>query len=85
MQSFSMVEFVRNIRDVTLAAARAPVALTQHRKPRYVLMSTADFERLSDRANDPRKVYLTEDMPAESVALFLAGLQPAETGVDRAD
>ena len=85
MQSFSMVEFVRNIRDVTLAATRAPVALTQHRKPRYILMSTADFERLSEHANDPRKVYLTEEMPAESVALFLEGLQPNEAGVDRAD
>ena len=83
MQSFSMVEFVRNIRDVTLAAARAPIALTQHRKPRYVLMSTADFERLSASAEATRKAYLTEEMTTESVTLFLEGLQP--TGPARAD
>ena len=85
MRSFSMVEFVRNIRDVTLAASKGPVTLTQHRKARYVLMSTSDFERLSAHAAATQKSYLTEDMPAESVALFLEGLQPADLGRDSAD
>ena len=85
MQSFSMVEFVRNIRDVTLAAAKAPVSLTQHRKARYVLMSKGDFDRLSARADDAHKSYRTEDMPPESVALFLGGLQPDSGEADRAD
>ena len=85
MQSFSMVQFVRNIRDVTLAASKAPVTLTQHRKGRYVLMSTADYERLSARALDSHKAYMTEDMPADSVGLFLDGLQSNGAGPDRAD
>lgn len=85
MQTFSMVEFVRNIRDVTLAASRAPVTLTQHRKARYVLMSKADFERLSAQVEDFRKSYRTEDMPTESLALFLDGLQPDGAKANRAD
>ncbi len=85
MQSFSMVQFVRNIRDVTLAASKAPVSLTQHRKSRYVLMSTVDYERLAGFAEDTRKSYRTEDMPADSVALFLGGLEPGEGETDRAD
>ena len=85
MQSFSMVQFVRNIRDVTLAASKAPVTLTQHRKSRYVLMSTMDYERLAARADETRQSYRTEDMPAESVALFLDGLQPGNMDADRAD
>lgn len=85
MQSFSMVQFVRNIRDVTLAASKGPVTLTQHRKSRYVLMSTVDYERLAARADETRKSYLTEDMPTDSVSLFLDGLQPHGAGADRAD
>ena len=85
MQTFSMVEFVRNIRDVTLAASKAPVTLTQHRKARYVLMSKADFERLSAQVADFRKSYRTEDMPTESRALFLDGLQPDGAEANRAD
>jgi PHD/YefM family antitoxin component YafN of YafNO toxin-antitoxin module len=82
MQSYSIVDLVRNIRDVTLAASKAPISLTQHRKARYVLMSKEDFEQLSARAQDPRKAYLTEDMPEESMALFLEGLQPETDHAD---
>ena len=85
MQMFSMVQFVRNIRDVTLAASKAPVALTQHRKARYVLMSTSDYERLSAQANETRKSYLVAEMSEESVTLFLPGLQPEAAGGTRAD
>ena len=82
MQSYSIVDLVRNIRDVTLAASKGPISLTQHRKARYVLMSKEDFEHLSARAQDPRKAYLTEDMPEESMTLFLEGLQPVTDHAD---
>jgi PHD/YefM family antitoxin component YafN of YafNO toxin-antitoxin module len=77
MRAYSMVEFMRNVRDVTLAAAQSPVTLTQHRKARYVLMSIGDFERLTASAEDTRKAYRVEDMPSESRALFLDALQPS--------
>ena len=82
MQSYSIVDLVRNIRDVTLAASKAPITLTQHRKARYVLMTKEDFEQLSAKAHDPRKAYLTGDMPTESIALFLDGLQPQPDHAD---
>ena len=36
-------------------------------------------------ADETRQSYRTEDMPAESVALFLDGLQPGNMDADRAD
>ena len=46
MRKFSTVELLRDLKTVTHAAARAPVAITQHRKPRFVLMALEDFDRL---------------------------------------
>ena len=40
---------------------------------------------LAALANETRQSYRTEDMPADSVALFLDGLQPGNVGADRAD
>jgi hypothetical protein len=77
MRAYSMVEFMRNVRDVTLAAAQSPITLTQHRKPRYVLMSIGDFERLTADAGGVRKAYRIEDMPPESVAIFRDALLPS--------
>lgn len=46
MREFTTVEVLRDLKTVTHAAARAPVAITQHRKARFVLMAIEDFERL---------------------------------------
>jgi len=63
MQTFTTVDLLKALKTVTLAAAKAPVAITQYRKARYVLMTMEDFERISGR--DPRQVYRTGDMPGD--------------------
>ena len=49
MRTFSTVELTQQVGTVTYAASKEPVAITHHRKPRYVLMSMEDFEKLRDR------------------------------------
>jgi prevent-host-death family protein len=57
---FSTADLSRHIGDVTHAASEAPVMITHHSKPRYVLMSLEDFERIN-----PQKSYSVEDMPGD--------------------
>ena len=73
MRAFSTVDLLRDLKTVTHAAAREPVAITQHRKPRFVLMAIEDFDRLR-AASDPRKVYRTEETSPELADILLAGL-----------
>jgi PHD/YefM family antitoxin component YafN of YafNO toxin-antitoxin module len=74
MKEFSTVELLRDLKTVTHAVARAPVAITQHRKPRFVLMALEDYERLRSVTADPRRAYRIEETPAELVTLLNAGL-----------
>lgn len=74
MREFTTVELLRDLKTVTHAAARAPVAITQHRKARFVLMAIEDFERLRAAIPDPRKAYLTEETPPDLAALLGEGL-----------
>jgi PHD/YefM family antitoxin component YafN of YafNO toxin-antitoxin module len=73
MRKFSTVDLLRDLKTVTYAAAREPVAITQHRKPRFVLMAIEDFNRLRAAA-DPRRAYRTEETPPELADIFLAAL-----------
>ena len=75
---FSTADLSRHIGDVTHAAAEAPVTITHHNKPRYVLMSVEDFERIN-----PQKSYSVENMPGdlaealiEAIDDFLSGKAP---------
>lgn len=72
MKEYSTVELLRDFKEVSLAANRRPVAITQHRKPRYVLMSYNDFQRISER--NPRRVYASGETPPELAALILPEL-----------
>lgn len=65
MREFSTVDLVRKLGDVTRAATRAPVTITQHRKPRYVLMSVEDFAELGRKLKNPRKAYKLGEGPKE--------------------
>jgi hypothetical protein len=49
------------------------VAITQHRKRRFVLMAIEDFKRLKVGARDPRRAYRVEDTPPELLKLLAAG------------
>lgn len=77
MRQFSTVDLVRRLADVTRAAIRSPVTITQHRKPRYVIMSIEDYERIAARTQDPRRAYSVDDMPPELRAELIAELDKA--------
>jgi prevent-host-death family protein len=72
---FSTADLSRHIGDVTHAASEAPVMITHHSKPRYILMSVEDFERIN-----PQKSYSVENMPGnladamvDAIDEFLSG------------
>lgn len=86
MRRFTTVELLRDLKSVTHAAAREPVAITQHRKPRFVLMAMEDFEKLKKANPDPRRAYRTKDAPPELKDMFLKELDRiSEGGVDPDD
>lgn len=58
------VELTQQIGRVTHVASREPVIITQHRKPRFVLMSFEGYERWRTRG-DTRSVGMLETMPEE--------------------
>jgi prevent-host-death family protein len=74
MQTFTLSDLTRKTADVQHAAAKAPVLITEHRSPRFVLMAASDYEKLTARANDPRKVYRNTDLPPADRELILASL-----------
>ena len=69
MEKFSTVDLLRDIKTVTMAADRQPVTITQHRKPRYVLMTYDDFAAMKQKV-DTRKVYGPHEAPPELAALI---------------
>ncbi len=73
MQKFTTVDLLRDFKTVTMAADRHPVAITQHRKPRYVVMTIDDYEALS-RRNDPRRAFKVEEAPDTVLAMIEAEL-----------
>ena len=81
MRQFSTVELLRDLKTVTHAAARAPIAITQHRKPRFVLMAIEDYEKMHGNP-DPRRVYRTSETPPELKAMLLEGLDRIAEGRD---
>jgi prevent-host-death family protein len=82
MRQFTTVELLRDLKTVTHAATRSPVAITQHRKPRFVLMAVEDFEKLRNPHPDPRRAYLTSETPPELKAMLSEGLQKIIDGAD---
>ncbi len=56
MRTFALSELARKSGAVRHEAARGPVAITDRNQPRFVLMAIEDYERLRERARDPRRV-----------------------------
>ena len=71
MKSYTLSDLARKTSAVLHDAARAPVAITERNKARFVLMAIEDFQSLVQRAERP---YRLEDMPPEEVKLFKRGL-----------
>ncbi|ACL59974.1 type II toxin-antitoxin system prevent-host-death family antitoxin [Methylobacterium nodulans] len=74
MRQFSTVELTQQIGTVTHIASKEPVVITQHRKPRFVLMSIEDFERMQAQGR-PRRVYGVGETPPELADLLATELE----------
>ena len=74
MRQFSTAELVKHVGDVTHAASQAPVAITQHRKPRFVLMTMERFEAMRQE-NDPRRAFGPGELPPEEAERVVAALE----------
>lgn len=79
MRQFTTGDLNKQVGDVTDAAAREPVVLTKHRKPRFVLMSYEHYERMRT-AGDPRRAYHVSEMPDEHRELFLSEIDRLARG-----
>jgi prevent-host-death family protein len=74
-RTFSTAELSRKIGDVTHAASEAPVTITHHNKPRYVMMTVETFERLN-----PQRAYRTDETPDEVADWLLPALENIAAG-----
>ncbi|RWI31840.1 MAG: type II toxin-antitoxin system prevent-host-death family antitoxin [Mesorhizobium sp.] len=79
MRQFTTGDLNKQVGDVTDAAAREPVVLTKHRKPRFVLMSYEHYERMRS-GGDTRIAYHASEMPEEHRDLFEAEIDRLARG-----
>ncbi len=70
MRSFPSTNLKQTLGDVLDAASQEPIAITKHRKPRFVLMSIHDYEQRFRK--DERRAFAAVDMPAEHLAMLEA-------------
>jgi prevent-host-death family protein len=80
MKQFAAADLTRNTGDLFEAAAVAPVAITKHRKPRFVVMSMEQYETLTKPGTDCQKAYAVGQMPEDVAALFEQGLEDVIRG-----
>jgi prevent-host-death family protein len=79
MRSFSTNDLNKQVGEVTDAAAKAPVLITRHRKPRFVMMSYEHYERMR-QAIDPRRSYGAGETPDATAKLFAGALDRLAAG-----
>jgi prevent-host-death family protein len=85
MKSYSTSDLVRAVGDVTHAAVAEPVVITHHAKPRYVLMSIEEYDRLAKATVDPRQAYRTNETPPELARLLVSAIDEAIEQIDSGD
>jgi prevent-host-death family protein len=81
MQAFSTTALSRKIGDVVAAALRTPVTLTQHGKPRLVIMSIEEYDRLqAAKPAEDRTVGRLRDTARSLAGDFAAAAQGYQDG-----
>jgi prevent-host-death family protein len=62
---YTTSDLSRKSGDIIAEALRSPVVITQRRKPRLVILSVEEYQRLSSARQDSRKPYRLQTMPDE--------------------
>lgn len=73
IRNFPAADLARKTGDVLDAASRAPVAITKHRKPRFVVMSVERYEALTGKGD--QQAHTLDDMSAEMKAVLIEALE----------
>jgi prevent-host-death family protein len=73
MITFASTDLKQTLGDVLAAAAQGPVAISRHKKPRFVLMTIEHYERRNP--GDPRRAYHVSDAPPDQVDELLASIE----------
>ena len=79
MKEFAAADMNRSPADIFEAATVAPVAITKHRKPRFVVMSMERYETLTEGRTTQVALSVT-DMPPELGALLDQGIEEHLSG-----
>lgn len=74
MKQFAAADLTRKTGDLFEAASVSPVAITKHRKPRYVIMSMERYEDLTHR-HDTRRAFHVGDLSDDDAARLIGDLQ----------
>ena len=73
LPEFKAADLTRHTSELFDAAIRSPVAITKHRKPKFVLMSLDQYQQLAKGAT--QQVHLLDEMPDDLKALMIEGLE----------
>lgn len=74
MELFAAGDLTRRTADLFEAATVAPIAITKHRKPRFVVMSMSQYEKLTG-TEEAQMAVAVADMPDDLGALLDQGLK----------
>ncbi|KAB2530581.1 prevent-host-death protein [Salipiger aestuarii] len=74
MKQFAAGDLTRNTGDLFEAATVAPVAITKHRKPRFVVMSMERFQALT-AGHGSQVAFEVTDMPEDLGNLLDQGIE----------
>lgn len=83
IQNFPAADLARKTGDILDAASRAPVAITKHRKPRFVLMSLERYEELTGASD--QQAHTLDDMPEAMKSMMIAALERNLESGDKPD
>ena len=73
LPEFKAADLTRHTSELFDAAIRSPVAITKHRKPKFVLMSIDQYQQLAKGAT--QQVHMLDEMPDDIKALMIEGLE----------
>jgi prevent-host-death family protein len=80
LPEFKAADLTRHTSDLFDAAIRSPIAITKHRKPKFVLMSMDQFQQLT--GGTTQQAHMIDKMPEDMKALMIEWLERDLTQAD---
>ena len=73
LPEFKAADLTRHTSELFEAAIRSPVAITKHRKPKFVLMSMDQYRQMAKGVT--QQAYMIDELPEDVKALMVEGLE----------